>query len=90
MFRPKDLFTPDDLYRPRPMIKIESETRLVCPSCHMGFISIDDEMENKFTFPNNKRDFIVPVNHPTCNNCDSKFEVSIDKTLKIKMRRIGL
>jgi len=73
-----------DGYRP-----FEIETRLVCPCCHMGFISIDDEVENKFTFPSGARSFIIPkVNCPSCNECNTRFEIMIDKTLKIKMRKI--
>lgn len=64
------------------------ETRLVCPCCYKGFIKMEDEMDNKFTFPSDRRRFIVPTNYPTCNRCNSKFEVLIDKTLKIEMRKI--
>lgn len=64
------------------------ETRLICPCCHMGFIKMEDEMDNKFIFPSDRRRFIVPIDYPTCNKCNTKFEVSIDKTLKISMREI--
>lgn len=67
---------------------LKVETRIICPCCHMGFISVDDEMDNRFVFPNDKRKFVVPMNYPTCSRCNTKFEVVIDKTLKITMRKI--
>lgn len=64
------------------------ETRLMCPCCHMGFIHMDDEMDNRFVFPSERRQFIVPRSYPTCNNCNTKFEVVVDRTLKISIRKI--
>lgn len=63
------------------------ETRLVCPCCHMGFISVDDEMDNRFAFPSEMRAIVIPANYPRCNRCDTRFEVVIDRTLKITMRK---
>lgn len=79
-----------DSYRDKPEIvrPFEAKTRLVCPCCHMGFISITDEMENKYTFPNETRSLVIRTNYPKCENCNTKFEVSIDRTLKITMRRV--
>lgn len=68
---------------------LEVETRLVCPCCHMGFISVDDEMDNKFIYPSRKRGLSFPVDYPTCNKCNTKFEVKVDKTLKITMRKLN-
>ena len=64
------------------------ETRLVCPCCHMGFIHMEDEIDDRFIFPSERRKFIVPSSYPTCNRCNTKFEVLIDRTLKIEMRKI--
>ena len=65
------------------------ETRLVCPCCHMGFIHILNEIDDRFVFPSDKGKLVVARNFPTCNRCDAKFEVLIDRTLKIEMRKIG-
>ena len=65
----------------------EIETRLVCPCCHMGFISVKDE-EERFIFPD-KQTFKFPRNTlPTCDKCGTGFEIVIDRTLKIKLRKI--
>lgn len=64
------------------------ETRLVCPCCHMGFIKTGDEMSNKFVYPSDRVRFALPMDYPTCNKCNTKFEIVIDRTLKIAMRKI--
>lgn len=64
------------------------ETRLVCPCCNMGFIHINDEIDDRFSFPSERRKFIIPTNYPTCDRCGSKFEILIDRTLKIEIRNI--
>lgn len=65
------------------------ETRLVCPCCHMGFINILNEIDDRHIFSSDRRKLIVTRNLPTCNRCDAKFEVLIDRTLKIEMRKVG-
>lgn len=65
------------------------KTRLVCPCCHMGFIHMEDKIDDKFIFPSERRKFIIPTNYPTCDRCGSKFEIVIDRTLKIEMSKIG-
>ena len=54
----------------------------------MGFIHINDEVDDRFTFPSERRKFIIPTSYPTCDRCNTKFEVLIDRTLKIEMRKI--
>lgn len=65
------------------------ETRLVCPCCHMGFIHILNEIDDRFDFSSDRSKFIVTRNYPTCNRCNTKFIVTIDRTLKIEMRKVG-
>lgn len=67
---------------------IVAETRLICPCCNMGVIQISDELENKLTFPTETRMLLLPRDYPRCNGCRTMFEISIDKSLKITIRKV--
>lgn len=63
---------------------IIAETRLVCPCCNQGFISLSGEKDVELI----GRYLTMPTNYPRCNNCSKQFVINIDRTLKITFQTI--